>query len=48
MTALSAGKLRGMRRLRALTAMHGRPWNESPPLLDDAGFDFPERYGGMA
>ena len=46
--ALRGDAVAYMDRLRALTAMHGRPWHEAPPLLADAGFDFPERYGGMA
>ncbi len=46
--ALRGDAVAYMDRLRALTAMHGRPWHEAPPVLADAGFDFPERYGGMA
>lgn len=51
--AAMAAALRGealpyMDRLRSLTAIHGRPWHHGPPELADAGFDFPQRYGGMA
>ena len=43
--ALQADSLPYLRELGALTARLGRPWR-SPPM-DDAGLDFPRRYGDM-
>ena len=43
--ALQADSLPYLRELGQLTARLGRPWR-SPPM-DDAGLDFPRRYGDM-
>jgi tagatose 1,6-diphosphate aldolase len=44
-TALQADSLPYLRELGALTARLGRPWRS--PAMDDAGLDFPRRYGDM-
>ncbi len=51
--ALESDAAAYVRRLREITAARGTPWHHHPsmgdgPVLEEAGFAFPTRYGSMA